>query len=143
MPLFIHNCCHYCYCEKFGKKKRPSEKNCEICKIPLIFDNFEKDLEKNWFDDVFLWEYHSQLFFHLHQIFNVDKSALYCFLDDEFHYQGRDWRIGKTWSVSQTQSINCTEKLKLDELKKSLGRKIKNVIFKKKNQEQQALEKIL
>ena len=79
----------------------------------------------------------------MHQIFNVDKSALYCFLDDEFHYQGREWRIGKTWSVSQTESINYTEKLKLDELKKSLGRKIKNVSIKKKNQEQQALEKIL
>ena len=113
-------------------KKRPTEKNCEICKIPLIFGNFEKDLEKNWFDDVFLWKYHSQLFFHLYQIFNVDKSALYYFLDDEFHYQGRDWRRGKTWSVSQTESINYTEKLKLDELKKSLGRKKKKCHFQEK-----------
>ena len=53
----IHNGDHYCYYEKFGKK-RSTEKNCKMCRIPMIFCNFEKDIEKNWFDDAFLWEYH-------------------------------------------------------------------------------------
>ena len=52
------------------------------------------------------------------QVFSADKSALCCFLNDEFHYQGRDWRSGETCSVSKTESIDYTEKLKLDELKK-------------------------
>ena len=52
----------------------------------MIFCNFEKDIEKNWFDDAFLWEYHGRLAFHLNQVFSADKSALCCFLDDEFHY---------------------------------------------------------
>lgn len=100
--LIIHNGHHYCYCEKFGEKKRSTEKNCDMCRIPIIFCNFEKDIEKNWFNNAFLWKYHGQLAFNLNQVFCADKSALCCFLDDEFHYRGRDWRSGETWSVSQS-----------------------------------------
>ena len=67
-------------------KKKSTGKNCEMCRIPIIFCNFEKVIEKNWFDDAFLWEYHVQLAFHLNQVFSADKSALCFFLDDEFHY---------------------------------------------------------
>lgn len=55
-----------------------------MCRIPIIFCNFEKVIEKNWFDDAFLWEYHVQLAFHLNQVFSADKSALCFFLDDDF-----------------------------------------------------------
>ena len=87
-------------------KKGSKEKNSDICQIPYIFY------------EVFLWEYHRKLFFLLQQIFDADKTALCCFLDDKFHYRGRDWYTGKTWSVSRSESIAYSKKLKMDELKK-------------------------
>ena len=78
------------------EKKRSSAKNCAICKIPLICCNYEKDLNKNMFNEVFLWDYHKRLIFHLQEIFETDKTALCCFLDAEYHYWGRDWRTGET-----------------------------------------------
>ena len=67
---------------------------------------------------MFLWEHHRKLFFHLQQIFDTDKTALCCFLDNEFHCRDRDWYTGETWSVSQSESIAYSEKLKMDGLKK-------------------------
>ena len=87
-------------------KKESKEKNSYICQIPYIFD------------EVFLWEYHRNFFFLLQQIFDTDKTALCFFLDDKFHYRGRDLYTGKTWSVSKSESIAYSEKLKMDELKK-------------------------
>ena len=40
LSLIIYTGDYYCFCEKFMKKKRLSEKNCAICQIPLIFCNF-------------------------------------------------------------------------------------------------------
>ena len=52
LSLIIYNGHYYCFCEKF-MKKRLNEKNCAICQIPLTFCNFEKDLNKNMFNEVF------------------------------------------------------------------------------------------
>ena len=100
------------------EKKRLEEINCELCRITIIFADFEKDIYENMFNDVFLWNYHSKLIFHLCQIFEIEKAALCCFLDDEFHYRGRDRLTGKTWSISQTEPLKHEMKLKLEELKK-------------------------
>ena len=42
------------------------------------------------FNEPFLWEYHSKLDFHPQQVFDIDKTALCCFLDDDFYYTGTD-----------------------------------------------------
>ena len=65
LNLIIHNGYYYCFCEKYYKKKGSNEKNCDFCQIPYIFSDFEKDITKNIFDEVFLWEYHRKLFFLL------------------------------------------------------------------------------
>ena len=80
------------------EKKRLEEINCELCRIPIIFADFEKDIYENIFNDVFLLNYQSKLTFHLYEIFETDKAALNSFLDDEFHYRGRDRLTGKTWA---------------------------------------------
>ena len=47
------------------EKKRLEETNCELCRIPIIFADFEENIYENIFNDVFLWNYHSKLIFHL------------------------------------------------------------------------------
>ena len=100
------------------EKKRLEEINCELCRITIIFADFEKDIYENMFNDVFLLNYQSKLTFHLYEIFETDKAALCCFLNDEFHYRGRDRLTGKTWSISQKESLEQGMNLKLEELKK-------------------------
>ena len=100
------------------EKQRLEEINCELCRIPIIFADFEKDIYENMFNDVFLLNYQSKLIFHLYEIFETDKAALCCFLNDEFHYRGRDRLTGKTWSISQRESLEQGMNLKLEELKK-------------------------
>ena len=48
----------------------------------------------------------------------MDKSALCCFLDNEFDYRERDWYTGETWNVSLSEQIEYQEKLKMEEEKK-------------------------
>ena len=112
------------------EKQRLEEINCELCRIPIIFADFEKDIYENMFNDVFLLNYQSKLIFHLYEIFETDKAALCCFLNDEFHYRGRDRLTGKTWSISQRESLEQGMNLKLEELKKL---KQKQLDEKKKN----------
>ena len=49
-----------CFCNKYYKKKPLNEKNCPICQIPLIFWDFEKDLQNYIFNEKLLWEYHQK-----------------------------------------------------------------------------------
>ena len=69
------------------------------------------------FNKSFLGSYNSKFVFHLQEIFDTDKSALCCFLGDEFYYHGRDWRTGETWSISLSKQIDYQEKIKKDEAK--------------------------
>ena len=55
----------------------------------MIFSGFEKDLDVNEFNH-FLVSDHSKLIEHLIEIFRLDKSAVSCFLSQEFEYSGRD-----------------------------------------------------
>ena len=84
----------YCYCNEEKKLK------CQLCVIPTIFLEFEKDTEKTMFDIDFLYSYYSKLCFQLNQIFDEDKTAAECFLHSEYKFRGRDWTSGETWSVS-------------------------------------------
>ena len=117
--LILHNGWQYCYCDKYEKRKRPEEINCKLCRIAIIFVDFEKDIYKDMFNDTFLWKYHSKLIFHLCQIFETEKAASCYFLDDEFHYRGRDRVTVKTWNISQKEALEHGVKLKFEELKKA------------------------
>ena len=77
-----YNGWYYCYCgdeKKEQKKERnKKEKICLMCKIPMIFTNFERDLAiicLIWISN----EYHSKLYFHTNQLFNK-KKRLYLLL---------------------------------------------------------------
>ena len=56
LNLILHNGWQYCYCGKYKKRKRPEEINCELCRIAIIFVNFEQDFCKNMFNNTFLWK---------------------------------------------------------------------------------------
>ena len=113
LNLTTYNGHYYCFSDE-EKKRTSNEKDCPLCQIPLIFCDFEKDLRSNMFNEKFLWEYHNKLIFHLQKMFEIDKSALYCFLDNEFHYHGRDWHRGETWNISLSEQIKYQEKLKMN-----------------------------
>ena len=72
------------------------------------------------FNEKFLKDYQSKLYYHLQELFYVNIESLYCFLLDEYTYKGRDWYTGETWSVSLSDSIRYQEKIKMDEIKKKL-----------------------
>ena len=52
---------------------------CQICKIPKIFSDFEKDAEKNIFDYNFLFWYYTKLCKELIKLFDHKKECVECF----------------------------------------------------------------
>ena len=52
---------------------------CQICKIPKIFSDFEKDTEKNIFDYNFLFWYYTKLCKELIELFDHKKECAECF----------------------------------------------------------------
>ena len=46
------------------------------------------------FNEKFLKDYQSKLYYHLQELFNVNEESLCCFLHDEYTYKGRDWYTG-------------------------------------------------
>ena len=54
-------------------------KACALCKIPAIFEEFEKDFDIFQYGFYYLKNYHAQLVPFLIQIFDVDKTAYECF----------------------------------------------------------------
>ena len=99
LNLITYNGHYYCFCDK-ERKKHPTKRTAHFVKFLWSFVTSKRTWEKNMFNEKFLWDYHNKFIFHLQQIFEMDKSALCCFLDNEFHYRGRDWYTGKTWNVS-------------------------------------------
>lgn len=63
-----------------------------MCARPLIFSNFEKDIDRNIFDVVFLESCYSRLSHEPMELYDKDKSSIDCFL----HYFWRErldkWR---------------------------------------------------
>ena len=82
-----------------------SKNNVACARYQYFFSNFEEDLDKNQFKNYFLRLYHSKLVYYLMQIFSLNKSAIKCFLFDEFIYSGPDWYTGKRWSISLREQI--------------------------------------
>ena len=117
-PLFLMNVLnlilfkgyYYCFCENFEKKNNKEKRS--LCRIPTIFENFEKKLDYNMENPVFLKAYHAKLVPYLVQILDMDKSAIECFLNDEHAYSGRDWNTEIKWSVGLKESIEYTKYLK-------------------------------
>lgn len=89
-----------------------------MCKIPIIFSDFERDLEKNIFDVAFLNEYHAKLYFHLNKLFNVKKDCIFYFLHQEYKHKGRDWYSRGTWKVALSDSIWYSKKMKMNQMEK-------------------------
>ena len=58
--------------------------------MPEIFSDSEKKLDYNTDNPVFLKAYHAELVPPLVKIFDTDKTALGCFLNDGNVYSGRD-----------------------------------------------------
>ena len=55
----------------------------QLCKIQMIFYDFEDDLEKNMFDELFLKDYNEKLYHHLMELLDTNKCAVCSFLDNE------------------------------------------------------------
>ena len=83
---------YYCYCKKIKYK-------CRMCAIPMIFWDFEKDIDKNMFDLSFLDSYYSKLCFEIMLLYDEEKSCIDFFLHLEYIFGGRDWTTGETWCV--------------------------------------------
>ena len=69
---------YYCY----------DNEHCKICPIPIIFSNFEKDVEKD-------------MFYHITFCFGITFK---CF-QEEYEFSGCDWNTGEYWSVFLSESI--------------------------------------
>ena len=83
--------CYFWYGE--GEKK---VRKCQMCTIPIIFSDFEMDVDNNMFDVDFLNDYYSKVCFQSNQLFEEKKDAVCCFLHQVFAHKGRDWRSGET-----------------------------------------------
>ena len=84
----------YCYCEHLengGKRK--------MCSIPIIFNDFKKDVERNLFNVNFLFNYYIKLCHERFELFNHKKDCIECF-QGEYKFGGRDWYICDYWSVT-------------------------------------------
>lgn len=98
----------------WNENNQINENNSPLCQVLVIFSNFEKDLSDNMFDESFVWWYHGKLVFQLQEIFEMYKSALCCFLDNETQSTCRDWYMGETWSISLRDQIDYEEKFKVN-----------------------------
>ena len=96
----------YCYCEHLENGGK-----CIICSIPIIFNDFEKDVERNLFDVNFLFNYYTKLCHKLLELFNKRKDCIECF-QGEYEFGGRDWYTGEHCSVTLSQSIWYNEQLR-------------------------------
>ena len=88
-----------------------------MCARPLIFSNFEKDIDRNMFGVVFLESCYSKLCHEPMELYDKDKSSIDCFLHQEYTFGGRDWTSGETWCVLLSESIRYSESLKFQSSK--------------------------
>ena len=99
------------------RKRKKQRGKCTICKIPMIFYDFKDDLEKNMFIELFLKDYNEKWYHHLMELFDTNKSALCCFLDEEYHHKGRDRCTGETWDVPLSEQKRYEEDIKINQMK--------------------------
>ena len=97
----------YCYCDQ------QEEGKCEICCIPMIFNNLELDIERNIFDVNFLFNYYTKLCRKLLQLFDQKKDCIKCF-QREYVFSGRDWNSDTYWHIPLSEIIPCNEKIQVE-----------------------------
>ena len=105
----------YCYCEDMGleqngviSKPRLQLSHCQVCKIPSMFPDFEKNINDNLFNMEILNKYYDELTKQLLKIFEKKPAAIEC-IQGEYVYSGRDWNSGKYWHVLMTESIRYSD----------------------------------
>lgn len=91
--------CFYCFFEEFQGPNTEfnGPRQCSLCHIPTIFNDFKKKKKKDYNQNnlLFLKIYYSKLLSYLMEIFIVKKTAVECFLDNDFEYSGNDWYAGQ------------------------------------------------
>ena len=94
---------YYCYCNEMvmgengiKKKRRWRSAHCQICKMPCIFVDFEKIIDKNHFNMLVLCKYYDQLFNGLVKLFDQCPKVFEYFLGDEYIYSSLDWNRANT-----------------------------------------------
>ena len=105
-----------CICNE--EKEEKQKEKCTICKIQIIFTDFENDLEENMFDEEFLNDCNSKLCYHVMELFGTNICAICSFLDSEYSYWGRDCWLGKTWRVPLSKQMKYEEDIKMNQMKK-------------------------
>ena len=102
----------YCHCEHLENGGK-----CKMCSIPVIFNDFEKDVERKLFDVNFLFSYYTKLCHELLELFDQKKDCIECF-QLEYKFGGRDWYSGEYWSVTLSENIRYNEWLQVARLKR-------------------------
>ena len=101
-----------------------------------MFDDFERDINKNRFNIPVLNEYYDQLFKELVELFEECTEAVECFHGGEYVYSGRDWNSEEFWRVTLSESIRYSDgiilaqqrdKQKKEELGPFCSRYLKNI----------------
>ena len=80
----------------------------------MIFYDFEDDLVKNMFDELFLKDYNEKLYHLSMELLDTNKCAICSFLDSEYHYVGRGWQTEETWSVPLSEQMRYEENIKIN-----------------------------
>ena len=88
-----------------------------MCSIPIIFNDFKKDVERNLFDVNFLFNYYIKLCHERLELFNHKKDCIECF-QGEYKFGGRDWYICEYWSVTLSESIQYNEQSQVAHLRR-------------------------
>ena len=101
-----------------------------------MFDDFERDINKNRFNIPVLNGYYDQLFKELVELFEECTEAVKCFHEGEYVYSGRDWNSEEFWRVTLSESIRYSDgiilaqqrdKQKKEELGPFCSRYLKNI----------------
>ena len=133
LNLILNDGENCCYCKKFREKRWPTEKNCEMCKIPVIFQDFEKVLTANMFNNVFLWKNHSQLLFHLYQILKQKKVRFDVLLVKNITTLGETVTRGEDGVSLKANLLNMQWKIKWTKSKNKIwGLFLQRDLFPKK-----------
>ena len=88
-----------------------------MCSIPVIFTDFEKDVERNLFDVNFLFNHYTKLCHKLLELFYQKKDCIECF-QGKYEFGVRNWDTGEYWSVTLSESIWYNERLQVARLRR-------------------------
>ena len=86
LNLILHDGHFYYFCGKFSDQRTEfsGTKMCTLCRIPMIFPDFEKKLYYSENSFKFLKCYHGRLLPYLIKIFSLNKESIDCYIKDNF-----------------------------------------------------------